>query len=127
MKTRTIFVVLLVADLLCILTACSSSTLSGKYEIVNVLDDPEGITFAELSEMYTEMGLSAKDYFYMEFSGGNRFKLIMFGKEEATGTYTLDGSVLMLTAEAGATPVDVSGKKITWTYMNGGKLVFKKK
>ena len=126
MKTRTIFAVLVVVSLLCVLTACGSLTLSGRYELVDVTDDPEGLTLANLEEMYTDTGLKAADYFYMEFVDGDRFKLVMFGEEEAKGTFTMNGNVLTLTSEGGTTTADISEKKITWTYFSGGKLVFEK-
>ena len=127
MKTRTTLAMLMVVSLLCVLTACGSSKLSGRYELVDVIDDPEGLTLANLEEMYTDSGLKAADYFYMEFLDGDRFKLVMFGKEEAKGTFTMNDSVLMLTSEGGTTTVDISEKKIAWTYFSGGKLVFEKK
>jgi len=127
MKKRTILALLLIINLLYILTACSSSSsLSGRYVIADVIDDPEGVTFAALEKNYSDTGINVTDYLYMEFFSGSRFKLIMFGEEEAAGTYTLDGNTLTLTAEGGTTTADVSGKKITWIYSSGGKLVFEK-
>jgi len=127
MKTRNILLVLLVVSILCTLAACSGSSLSGKYVIVDVVDDPEGITFEEMDGMYKDMGLSIKDYLYIEILDGDRFKLVMFGEEEAKGTYTRDGDTLTLTAEGGTSTAEVSGKKITWTYAGSAKLVFEKK
>ena len=127
MKKRTILTLLLVISLLCILTACGSgSSLSGKYVIADVIDDPEGVTFEALEEIYDEMDLNVRDYLYMEFLNGGRFGMVMFDEEEATGTYTLDGSTLTLISDGGTTTADVSGKKITWTYLSGGKMVFEK-
>ena len=125
--TRIILATLLVLSFTLALAACGGSTLTGKYVITDLINDPEGVTFAEMDEMYKNMGLDIADYLYMELLDGERFKLVMFGEEEASGRYTAEGSTLTLTAEGGTTTADISGKTITWTYKDGAKLVLKKK
>jgi len=127
MKIRSFLTVILVAGMICALAACGGSPLSGKYVITDVIDDPEGVTFEYMNEMYKDMGLDLTDYLYFEFLSGNRFMLVMFGEEEAKGTYTQAGNTLTLTTEGRSTTAVISGKKITWTYDSGGKLVFTKK
>ena len=127
MKIRSILALLLTAALLFTLAACSDSSLSGKYVISDVIDNAEGITFAEMDDMYKNMGLDLSDYLYMEFLTGERFKLVMFGDEEISGRYTQDGNTLTIAAEGGTMTAEISGKTITWTYEDGAKLVFTKK
>ena len=127
MKTRNILALLLTAALLFTLAACSDSSLSGKYVISDVIDNAEGITFAEMDDMYKNMGLDLSDYLYMEFLTGERFKLVMFGDEEISGRYKQEGNTLTITAEGGTMTAEISGKTITWTYEDGAKLVFTKK
>ena len=128
MKTRKLLAVLLVAGMILALSACSGSSLSGKYVITDLIDDPEGLTFTDLVDMYKDMNLELADYLYLELRDGDRFTLVMFGEEEAKGTYTKDDdSTLTLNAEGKSTNATLSGNTITWTYENGGKLVFEKK
>ena len=43
---------------LLVFAACSNqSSFSGKYVIADVMDDPDGITFMEMSKMYKDMDL----------------------------------------------------------------------
>ncbi|MCL1809957.1 MAG: hypothetical protein FWG42_09380 [Clostridiales bacterium] len=128
MKTCRILAILLAVCLLFTLAACgSSSALSGKYVIVNITDDPDGVTFADLDAMYKEAGENLEDYMYVEFLENSRFALVMFGEVEATGTYARKGKTLTLTEGRETTTAEISGKKVTWTYENSTKLVFKKK
>ena len=127
MKKNILFAIL-IASVLLVLAACGgSSTLSGKYVLTDVQNDPQGITYADINSMYEDLGLKASDYTYMEFSYGDSFRLVMFGEEEAIGTFKLEGNTLTLTAEGGSSTATVSGKKITWTYDGGGDLIFEKK
>ena len=132
MKTRVLLTLLLVVCILCALTSCKNDSndepLTGVYVISDITGDPDGTTIAELKEMYSGMDLNVEDYLYIEFSEGDFFTIIMFGDEEAFGTYTRDGSTLTLTDRNGETvTADISGNKITWVYENGAKLVFEKK
>ena len=126
MKKRTILAVLLVIGLFCAITACSGSSLSGKYVIADVLDDPEGITFAELDSMYKDKGQNVTDHLYLEFQSDNRFKLVLFGEEEAAGSFALSGNELTLMAGGEKSSAAVNGNQIMWEYENGAKLIFKK-
>jgi len=126
MKKHTILAILLIICLFT-LVACKDSTLSGKYVISDIIGDPEGITFDEMDGMYKDLGLKVTDYVYFEFTDGDSFRLVLFGEEEAFGTFVQDGNTLTLTAGGGTTTAEISGKKITWTYMGGGQLVFEKK
>ena len=127
MKTRNILTVLLAVSLVLALAACGSSSLSGKYVIADITDDPDGVTFADLDSMYKEAGENLEEYMYMEFMESNRFTLVMFGEAEAAGTYTRKGNTLTLTAGSETATAEISGKKVTWTYENGAKLIFEKK
>ncbi|MCL1982721.1 MAG: hypothetical protein FWG53_06535 [Clostridiales bacterium] len=127
MNTRKILRALLVVSLLFALAACGSSPLSGKYVIVDITDDPDGVTFADLDAMYKGVGESLEEYMYMEFLEGGRFTLVLFGEEAAAGTYARQGKTLTLTAQSETTAAAISGKKVTWTYETGAKLVFEKK
>jgi len=101
--------------------------LEGRYVIVDIEDDPEGTTLAELDGMYEAMDLELTDHLYMEFYEGNMYKLVLFGKTEAQGKYTRDGNGLALSTDDGRrSTATVSGKKVTWTFENGAKLVFGK-
>ena len=126
MKTRKILTALLVVCLLFTLAACSSSSLTGKYVIVDITDDPEGVTFSDLNAMYKAVDENIEDYMFMEFSEGNRFKLILFGEEEASGVYTQNGNTLTFNGDGEMTTATISGKKIIWIYENGAKLIFEK-
>ena len=134
MKFRTVFAAMLAVCLILTLAACKNEDkadepLTGNYVIVDVTDDPDGITFAELDGMYREMELDIQDFVYFSFYEDEWFKLVMFGDTEAEGTYMREGKTLTLTA-GGADEVmtaEISGNQITWTYENGAKLVFEKK
>ena len=127
MKIRNILMpVLLLSILLFALAACGDAQLSGKYRIADVLDDPEGTTFAELDEMYKADSLNLTDYCYMEFQDGGGFVITLFGGEEARGTYTRNGNILTLTSGGESADAVIDGKNITWTYETGAKLVFRK-
>ena len=126
MKTRKILTALLVVCLLFTLASCSSSSLTGKYVIVDITDDPEGVTFSDLNAMYKAVDENIEDYMFMEFSEGNRFKLILFGEEEASGVYTRNGNTLTFNGDGEMTTATISGKKIIWIYENGAKLIFEK-
>ena len=127
MKNRNTIVATLIICLLFTLAACGSSSLAGKYVLSDVVDDPEGITYADLDGMYNDMDMSLSNNLYMELLEGGRFTLVLFGEIEAEGTYTRDGDTLTLNAFGTSTTATISGKKITWTYENGAKLVFEKK
>jgi len=133
MKFRIIIAVVLIASLLCALSACSKDKdkdepLTGVYVITDITDDPDGVTLAELKEMYDGMGINIEDYLNIEIMEGDYFLLTLFGDEEAFGTYTRDGSTLTLTDSNGeALTMTLSGGKLTWIYINGAKLVFEKK
>jgi len=128
MKTRNILALLLAFCLICTLAACGGgSSLTGKYVIADITDDPDGLTFDDLDVLYKEIRDNIEDYVYMEFHDGKTFTLILFGEVEASGTYARKGKVLTLTTEGEAMTAEISGKKITWTYENGAKLVFEKK
>ena len=110
------------------LAACSKQpTMDGKYVIVDITDDPDGVTFADLDAMYKEIEGNIEEYLYMEFLEDGKFVIVLFGEEEASGTYSLDGNTLSLTVGGDTTSIDVSGKQVTWTYENGAKLIFEKK
>ena len=127
MKPRNIIAVLLAVSLLVTLAACGSEKpLAGKYVITGISDDPGGLTFADLEAMYKDMELEIADYLYFEFMDGGRFTMVMFGNQEAAGTFVRDGKVLTMTAGEWTTTADISGNKITWTYEDGAKLVFEK-
>jgi len=127
MKTRNVFAVLLVSALLLALAACGNdSQPSGKYLLAGVTGDPDGTTFAELDEMYKAKDERITDYWYMEFLSGGRFTLVLSGETEAGGTYTRDGNVLTLTAAGKSSDAVINGKKITYTYETGAKLIFRK-
>ena len=132
MKIRNILTILLVSVLLLALAACGnsqlSSQLSGKYVIVNIEDDPDGLTLTGLEDILKEEDLNVRDNFYFEFSDNNRFTLILFGKTEMAGRYEKNGDTLTLAAdgETEAGTATLLGKKITWTYETGAKLVFEK-
>jgi hypothetical protein len=163
MNKRILLAILLT---ICLLTlgACNGgkdaeATMTGQYVIVDIAEDPDGMTFAELEAMYREMDQNIGDHSYFEFMDDGQFRLVLFGEEEAKGTYARDGGILTLTvgeelpsaagetAANGGTPTaageatadggitipggitqtaTVSGKRITWTYENGAKLVFEK-
>jgi len=131
MNKRMILSALLVICLLSALTACSkdkNEPLTGVYVIADLTDDPDGVTFEELSAMYKEMDLDVRDQFYFEFFDDAGFSLILFGQEEAAGTFTHEGNMLTLSDSNGETlTAEISGKIITWTYKTGAKLVFEKK
>jgi len=109
------------------LAACGGSSLTGQYVIVDITDDPDGLTFDDLDVLYKEIGDNIEDYVYMDFHDGKTFSLILFGEVEASGTYARKGKILTLTGEGETMTADISGKKIIWTYENGAKLVFEKK
>jgi len=131
---------MLAVCLILTLAACKNEDktdepLTGIYVIVDVADDPDGITFAELDGMYREMELDIQDFVYFSFYEDEWFKLVMFGDTEAEGTYTRDGNTLSLAADGanntdgvdGTMTTEISGNRITWTYENGAKLIFEKK
>jgi len=129
MKTRDIWAALLIISLLFAFAACSADQgepLSGRYLIADIADDPDGVTFDELRGMYIELDLMLSDYFYLEFFDSNRFTLVMFGEEDASGTYTRDGNTLTFAAEEGTATATVIDKKITWAYEGGALLIFEK-
>ena len=68
-----------------------------------------------------------EDYVYMDVHDGKTFTLVLFGEMEASGTYARKGKTLTLASEGETMTAEISGKKITWTYENGAKLVFEKK
>ena len=76
MKTRIILTLLLIASLLCMLSSCKKDAkiepLTGVYVIADITDDPDGITFAELKEMYTGMELDIEDYVFQIVSERNK-------------------------------------------------------
>ena len=117
---------LLVMVSLFALAACGKSSLSGRYVILDILDDPDGTTFTELDEMYKAEDLILTDFVYMEFLSGGRFVIVLFGEEEAKGTYTRSRKVITFIAEGQTFDAAISGKKITYNYETGAKLVFKK-
>ena len=129
MKIRnvlTALTVFMMLGLVLTLAACSSSSLSGRYVIVNILDDPEGTTFAEMKQDYDEINEKITDYFYIEFQKDGRFTLVLFGHEEAQGVYLLDGKTLTLTSGGESVQATLKGGKITYDYETGAKLIFKK-
>ena len=126
MKHRIIIASLLAACMLIALCACAAAPLSGRYVIVGVSNDPDGTTFAALDKMYKEMELNIADYLYFEFTG-NEYKLVLFGEKEAGGVFTRKGNTLTLADDGESTTATVSGGRITWTYENGARLVFRKK
>ena len=123
-KACKIFTVLLLSVLLLALAACGDSALLGKYIITNISDDPDGLTFADLDDMYKEEELIVQDNFYFEFSDNSRFTLVMFGKTEMTGQYEKNGNTLTLIVGEDTDTAEISGKTITWTYETGAKIVF---
>jgi len=129
MRNRIILAALLIICLLFMFAACSgekNTPLEGKYVIVDITDDPDGVTFADLDAMYKEIGQNLEDYIYLEFLAGSRFKLVMFGEEEKSGAYTQNGGALILTANGERTTAEIAGEKITWEYDNGAKLILEK-
>jgi len=133
MKTRNILTVLLLCVCIFALAACGNSdpdpdtSLMGRYVIVNILDDPEETTFAELEEMYTDKDENITDYCYIEFKSGDRFTLVMFGDEEAKGTYVRDENTLTFKkSDDSSSSATIEDNKITYTYETGAKLVFEK-
>ena len=127
MKIRCVLVLLLIIALLSVFASCGGSPLIERYVIVDIMDDPDGTTLADLAVMYKEAAQSLEEHMYMEFLEGNKFTVVMFGEEEAAGTYTRKGKMLTLTADGETTTAVVSGSRVTWTYKNGAKLVFEKK
>jgi len=126
-KIKTLTLLLLIPVLLLSLAACGQATsLVGRYVLSNVYDDPEGTTFAELEEIYAADNLKITDYMYFEFQSDARFTLVLFGDEEANGTYVLDGKTLTLKSAGEQFAAPISGDLITYTYQTGAKLVFKK-
>ena len=116
-------------------TACSScsgssenlAAMAGRYVIVEITDDPDGVNYSDLDGMYKEQELDLKDYMYMEFSEDGEFTLVLFGEEEAKGTYTKKGKNVTITANGETINTVLDGQKITWTYETGAKLIFEKK
>jgi len=128
MKSRKIPALLLALCMIFALAACrGGSSLTGKYVLVDITDDPDGLTFDDLDVLYKEIGDNIEDYVYMDFHDSKTFTLVLFGETEASGTYAQKGKTLTLTTEGEAMTADITGKKITWTYENGAKLVFEKK
>ena len=127
MKTRKVSAILLSVCLLFTLAACGSTPLSGKYVIVDIKDDPDGVTFADLDAVYKEADENIEDHMYIEFAPGNSFTFVMFGDAEKSGTYTRKNSTLTLIDGRETMTAEISGKKITLTYENGAKPVFEKK
>ena len=126
MKIRNVLAVLLVSLLLLALAACNNSVLTGRYVIVDILDDPEGTTFAELDEKYKAADQKITDYYYIEFQDGGRFVIVLFGEEELQGAYTRSGNVLTLASGGESFDAAIKGKKITYDYETGAKIVFQK-
>ena len=132
MKNRVILAALLAICLLFTLTACNkdekNEPLTGVYVIADITDDPDGVTLADPKEMYDSMNLNIEDYLYIEFMEEDTFILILFGNEEAFGTYTRSGNDLTLT-DRNDEPLTMplSGGKLTWVYDNGAKLILEKK
>ena len=135
MKFRNVLTAVLIISLVLVsfaFVACgenkdTSLTLNGKYVIVDIKDDPDGTTIEELDEMYKDMDMDLTDNLYISFSDSSRFKLVLFGKTEAEGTFAQDGDVLALNASDGrVSKADISGGKVTWVYENGAILVFQR-
>ena len=128
MRFYKIVAAALVACLLFALGACGSETsLAGVYAINDITDDPDGMTFVEMESMYKEMGLDIQDFIRFEFTKDGLFTLTIFGDVE-NGSYTMSGKALTLAFDGGtSSSAEISGKKITWTYGSGAKLVFTKK
>jgi len=130
MKTRNLLTVLLLCVCVFAFAACGSSSntsLTGRYVIVNILDDADGTTFAELDRMYKDKDEKITDYLYIEFLSGDRFTLVMFGDEEAKGTYIRDKNTLTFKSGVTQSYATIKGNKITYTYETGAKLVFQQK
>ena len=137
MKFRTIALALSALLIVCLLSALAAcgmiskagEPLTGNYVVVDITDDPDGISFAELESMYREIGLDIQDFVYFTFYEDGWFKLVLFGDTEAEGPYTRNGRTLTLGADAAdeAMTAEISGKKITWAYEGGAKLVFEEK
>ncbi|MCL1808526.1 MAG: hypothetical protein FWG42_02030 [Clostridiales bacterium] len=130
MKTRNFLALLLVIGLFCALAACGGdkdAPLTGRYVVIDITDDPDGVAFTDLDAIYKGLGKNIEEYTYMEFWGDGKFTLVMFGEEEASGTYLLKGKTLTLSAGKEMLSADILGKKITWTYENGARLIFEKK
>ena len=130
MKIRIILAVFLIIVLLFTFAACSGNKdtpLTGKYVIVGITDDPDGVTFADLDAMYKEIEQDLEDYMYMEFLDDGNFTLILFGEEDAKGVYTRDGNNVTINAGGETINMTLDGKKITWHYENGANLIFEKK
>ena len=129
MKIRnilTVLTVLMMFGLVFTLTACSSgSSLSGKYAIINVLDDPE-TTFKEMKQKYKAEKEKITNYFYFEFQKDGKFTLVIAGEEEAIGVYLVDGKTLTLTSGGESVRATFKGGKITYDYETGAQLIFKK-
>ena len=130
MKFRKILIVLLLCSLGC-LSACNDAkqevTLSGRYVLVDISDDPEETTFTQIEEMYQEANLKLSDYLYIDLLPGNRFIIVLFGEEEASGSYSEESGILKLISAGETLPASLTGGKITWVYENGAKLIFERK
>ena len=127
MRIHGIIALLLTASLVLALAACGGTGTAGKYVLVDVKDDPDGITFSEIEGMYRDMDMNVSSNLYLELLSGGRFTLVMFGEEEASGTYTREGGTLMLNALGTTMTAAISGRRITWTYESGANLIFEKK
>ncbi|MCL2798396.1 MAG: hypothetical protein FWD58_10165 [Firmicutes bacterium] len=135
MKHRNILSIFCIAVLLCAavatLSACgggapADTSLTGRYLIVDISDDPDGTTFNGLDAMYKAENERITDYIYFEFLSGERFTLVLFGEEEAGGTYTRDGNSLSFMVGAESFAAILDGDKLTYPYEAGAKLIFQK-
>jgi hypothetical protein len=127
-KNLNILVALILTLSLALIAGCSSggtssSALSGKYTIVSMEQDGE-----EMLEMFRMIGVNP-DGIYIEFSGENKFSMMMtfMGEEEATtGTYEVNGKNIILSADGDDIPGTIDGNKITME-QDGTKMIFEKK
>jgi len=130
MKIQKIITLLLVFCLLTAFTACSKITekpLTGRYVIVDISDDPDGMTFANLKAIYNEINQNLEEYMFMELMENGQFELVLFGQTEMFGMYSHNEKTLTLITGNETMTAEISDKKITWTYENGTKLIFEMK
>jgi len=118
-KALAITLVLVLA--VTMLAGCASSpALSGRYALKSM--EAEGMTIdVAMLEM---LGMGDLEM-YLEFTGGNAFKMAIMG-ESVSGTYTLNGKVLTMTIEGEDVQAILDGKTITLE-MDEGKIIFEKK
>ena len=105
----------------------NTKALEGKYVIVDVVNDPDGATFADLDNIYKDAGHNFADYAYIEFFDGGKYEFVLFGELEAEGPYVIDNKTLTLPTNGDAIAAEISGSIITLDYANGATLVFEKK